>query len=102
MSIVQQGARLPVIHPDTTQNVSVSGATARTSTAFTSGVEMIRIVSTTDCWYKVGSSSVEATTSDVFLPAGVVEILKIKGGADTHIAVIQNSASGTLNVAEVD
>ena len=101
-AVVRSGARNPVVRPGgTSHKITISGTSARNSTAFASDTEQLRIASDTDLWYLLGGSGVEATTSDVFLPAGVVEIIQIAKTQNTHIAAIQDSASGFFNVVEI-
>jgi hypothetical protein len=49
-------------------------------------------------FYRVGDSNVQATSGDVPLPAGAVEVITVKNSdsrPDTHIAFIAGSGSGS-------
>jgi hypothetical protein len=50
-------------------------------------------------FYKLGDSTVEATSADVPLPAGAVEVITVKNSdndPDTHVAVIAASGTGSV------
>ena len=81
-----------------TQTISVSGTSAATSTAFGDNTTIVRLVSTTDCHLRFGTSPT-ATTSNMMLPANVVEYFKVTPGV--KLAAIQRLASGTLYVTEM-
>lgn len=88
------------ILPGTSQAVSVSGSSAQSS-ALTSGASIMRLVSTTDCYVAFGTNPT-ATTSSLFLPANVPEYFGIPSSNQNEtwkVAVIQSTASGTLNVS---
>ena len=61
----------------------------------------IRVVGTSDSWIAFGANPVAAVASVacILLPAGVPEYFWVYPGE--RIAVIQNSAAGSLNVAEM-
>ena len=86
----------------TAHQVAIGATSARNATAFTGRV--IRLHADTDCFIRTGDATVVATASDHFLPAGETTILSIGAGRDqkdSHIAVIQKSAAGTLYVSEL-
>lgn len=62
-------------------------------------VEVVRVAATADCYIAVGESPV-ATTSDVFLPAGVPEYFTVNKGVD-KIAAIRASVDGVLSITEM-
>lgn len=95
-----KGNRQPAVRPGTSQNVTISGTTAKNATAFGADTELVRISCTTDLYYKIGGSSVEAAAADVLLPSGTTETVRINKGVDTHIAGIQVSGGGVMNLAE--
>jgi hypothetical protein len=84
--------------PGTSQNITVAAASAAVTNAFGSQTYAVRLASTTACWYVVAGTPV-ATTSDVYLPAGVIEIIKVNPGE--KVAAIQASAGGTMSVVEL-
>lgn len=86
----------------------------RCSNAFASTTNAVEIVATSDCWYLFGDSSVTVSASPganlgTYLPAGAIKYQRVEKlahnssnilTADTHIAVIQDSAPGTLCITE--
>lgn len=85
------------ISDGSTQSVAVSGTSAQ-STAITANAGYVRLFSTTLCHIRMGSNPT-ATTSNMPLGANVPEYFVCPSGS--KIAVIQNSASGTLYITEV-
>lgn len=83
------------------QNVTVAASSAATANAFGANTSEIRVVSTTNCWAKIGDGTptAAAAANNFYLPAGVVEYFHVTPGQ--RIAVIQDSAGGTLNVSEM-
>jgi hypothetical protein len=61
----------------------------------------VRLVSTSDCWVSFGASPTAAVAgvASILLPAGVPEYFWVYPGE--RVAVIQNAAAGSLNVAEM-
>lgn len=88
---------IQVLSIGTVQTVSV-GANSTQSAAIT-GSNVVRLISTTDCHLAVGAN-VTATANSTFLPANVPEYFKI-ANVSHEIAVIQNTASGTLFITEM-
>ena len=84
--------------PTASQNVSV-GASSTQSTAVAMTTWQVRLISDTDCYIAIGASPT-ATTSGTWLPATSPEYFSCHPG--DKIAVIQKSASGTLNLAEMN
>lgn len=86
-------------------HITVSGSSARNSSAFNSATRTIEILSDTACYFQTGDSSVTASSSDHYLPADVGRVYAVGGDKQTqhtHIAVIQVSAGGTLHVSELE
>lgn len=79
------------------ENVAYTGTSAA-SAAFSSGIHHIRIVATTACYYKIAGTPT-ATTSDTYLPANVIEIIRVNPGQ--KIAFIQVSTGGTASVSQM-
>lgn len=88
-----------VFRPDTTQSVAVSGSSAATPAGVGTQTYAVRLFSTTDCFVKIGSSGLSATTSDMPLPASKPEYFRVTPGQ--YVAAIQLTASGTLYVTEL-
>jgi len=84
--------------------VSVGASTARNSTGFDSETRIVSLYATVPVYIKTGDSSITATTSDHFFPAGVYYDLAIGGGPvkqATNIAVLKAGAeNGTLYISE--
>ena len=59
---------------------------------------IIRLVSTTDCHIRFDGTPT-ATTSQMYLPASVVEYFRVTPGQ--KVAVIQRAAGGNLYVTEM-
>jgi len=79
------------------ENVAYTG-TAAASAAFASGIHHIRIAATTACYYKIAGTPV-ATSSDTYLPANVIEIIRVNPGQ--KISFIQVSSGGTASVSQM-
>ena len=86
---------IQVLRPYTTGRVSISG-TAAASSAVSADARVLRVVSNTDCFYAIGST---ATTSSVYLPAGMIEYLHVFEG-DT-VSFITSGASGYAYATEM-
>lgn len=85
------------LYPATHQSVSYTATHGVISNAVTSSI--IRVVCTTVAHIKIGTAPV-ATTSDVYMPAGVVEYFRVEPGV--KVSAIQSAAGGTLHVTEMD
>lgn len=86
----------------TTYKANVSHKLTITSTGgqrtsvMSSFVPVFSIATTVDCWYKIGSSTVAATSTgnaSHFVPAGTI-LFANKSNQDLYVSVIANSASG--------
>jgi len=107
MSMPKDGNHNPIpvlgLKDSGAHSVGSTAVSARNSTAFDS--EVISIYATSDVYIKLGSSDVEATTSDHFFPAGVYYDIalgesQVGETKHTHIAVLRVSADGTLYISE--
>lgn len=101
------GAHTQVLRPlaSGAHEIAISGATNRNSVAFNTDTRVIEIFSKTDCRFQTGDGSVVATATDHFLPAEVGRVYSLGGDRQpqhTHIAVIQETASGTLHISELE
>ena len=63
------------------------------------GAQVVRIASNTDAYIKFGTSGVTATSSDLLFPAGVEVLIMPKD--TTHVAIVQESASGIATITKV-
>jgi hypothetical protein len=83
--------------PVASQNVSFTGTSAQsTATALTTW--QVRLIADSDCYIVIGANPT-ATTSGTWLPATSPEYFAVHPG--DKVAVIQKSASGTLNLSEM-
>ena len=85
-------------YPTASQNVSFTGSSAQSS-AVAMTTWQVRLIADNDCYVAFGSNPT-ATTSGTWLPATSPEFFAVRPG--DKIAVIQKSASGTLNVSEMN
>lgn len=88
-----QGAMEPKI----ANSFALSTVSSRNANNFQN--KIIRIYATVDCFYKLGSSTVVATTVEHFLPAKTIEYLAV--GNNTRIAAIVASGTGTIYTSEM-
>jgi hypothetical protein len=84
--------------PTASQNVSFTGTSAQ-STAVAMTTWQIRLVCDSDCYIAIGSNPT-ATTSSTWLPATSPEYFACHPG--DKVAAIQKTASGTLNLSEMN
>lgn len=82
--------------PSTTQDVSVSGTTARTGADFQK--RKVLVQSTVDCRIKFGSPTVTAALTDMMIFSGIPYYLD--AGSNLRLAVI-STGTGTLSVTEM-
>lgn len=83
--------------------ITISGTSARNSTAFSATTRVISLYSTVDIYVRLGSSSVTAVNTDHFFPANIYYDIAVGGddtGHATHIAALQVSGGGMLYVSE--
>ncbi len=79
------------------QNVSVSGSSAPTTNQMPGGCTLAILISTTNCWFRCGSSPTAAKdNTSIFLAAGVYFYHPCL--ATDKFAFIQDSSSGTAQV----
>jgi hypothetical protein len=90
------GASVPALRPGTTQKASYTDSSAAISSFVET--EVVRVVSTTDCYVTVAGTPV-ATTSHMFLPAHTVEYIRCDASVD-KVAAIRVNTSGDLFVTE--
>lgn len=80
----------------TFQTISFTGTSGQSS-AFQAGTTLIRVVSDVACFIAFGSNPT-ASSSTLFLPAGIVEYFGVLPG--TKVAAIQSTSAGNLYIAE--
>jgi len=115
----QFGDVVQAARPLSSQNITTSGSSQQ-SNAFQAGdpgftynadgtvntnvqsfTQHIRVVATTNCWISFGTNPTAATSGaggSILIPAYTPEYFFVNKGE--KLAVIQDAASGTLNIAE--
>lgn len=84
-------------------SITASGSSARNSTAFDADTRVIGVYATVPVYINFGNSSVTATSSTHYFPAGIYYDFAIGGGQTghyTHLAVLQVSSGGTVYISE--
>lgn len=114
----QHGQLVQASRPYSSQTVSIGAASAQ-STAFSTGniasgynadgtpvgqtnnTRHVRVVATSACWIAFGANPTAAasTSPSIYLPAYTPEYFFVNSGE--KIAVIQDAAAGSLNIAEL-
>lgn len=61
----------------------------------------IRVASRNECYVKIGSSTVTATSNDILVQPADCVILQVPAGI-THIAYIQGTAAGVVNIVPLE
>lgn len=85
----------------TTQVVNFGLSSVATNNAMSKNTIIVRLVATTACFVRISTGTPTATTSDLFLPAGVPEYFAVNGWETVKVAALQASASGSLYVTEM-
>jgi hypothetical protein len=89
-----------VVHPGVSQTVAI-GASSVQSNFFTSGVTIIRLFATVDCWVAMNTNptAIAGDPASFFMPGGIVEYFQVT--PNHKLAVIQTTAgSGSLYITE--
>ena len=76
--------------------VSITVTSARQAIG---SAQIVRVASDTACFIKWGDSSVTASTSDIYFPAGV-EVLLVPDGV-TDLAFIRSTADGFATITQL-
>jgi len=61
----------------------------------------VRVAARNECYFKIGDSSVTATTNDILVQNADAVLIQVPKAA-THIAYIQGVAAGQINVVPLD
>lgn len=83
----------------THQSVAYTGTAGTISNGVGAQTYAVRVIVTSAAYVKIGDSPT-ATTSDVYMPAGIAESFTITPGQ--KVSAIQVSAGGTLHVTELN
>ncbi len=89
--------------PSGAHTIAIGAASARNSSGFAADTQIVSLYADVPTYLAFGDSSVTASATDHFLPAGLYYDVCIGGdtGAHyTHIAVLQADTSGTLYISE--
>lgn len=86
----------PAISQGASQIIAYTGAAAQ-SAAFATGVTILRVFATTDCFLEFGANPT-ATSGSMFLPGGFIEYFEVRPG--DKLSVIRSTISGTLYMTE--
>lgn len=85
--------------------ITVSGTSARNTTAFDTDTRVIEVYAIEDCWFRQGDGTITAAANDHFLPAKTGRLYAIGGDQltqATHFAAIQVTTGGTLYITEME
>ncbi len=83
--------------------IAIGATSTRNSTAFDAETQIISLYSTVGVYVRLGASTVTATTSDHYFPAGTYYDIAIGGDGvaqSTHIAALRESSDGMLYISE--
>lgn len=83
--------------PIATASLAVTTSTGRVALAADASSVRLYNAGTATAFVKFGDSSITAATTNMPIPAGVVETFRPPGGA-THVAAITSSGTATLYV----
>ena len=88
-----QNAGNPI--PGQSQIVPFTGTAAASAEV---GANIVRLYASSDCHIRITETGVAATTSDLFLPAGVAEYFTTSA-AKVKVSAIQSAVSGNLYIS---
>lgn len=83
--------------------IAAGSTSARNSTAFDSGTQVVSIYATVPVYLRFGNASVTAATTDHYFPSGIYYDIAIGGDGSahhTHLAVLRESSDGTVYISE--
>lgn len=82
------------------QSISYTGSAVNLTTTYPPGPRGVYVVSTTDCYVRVGDGTVTATSADLPVLAGIPHVLEVpnKSQGKWDVSAIRMAASGTLYV----
>ena len=90
------------------QHLNITSGTYTRSAMFPTGTRIITVVCTVDSYFETGNSSVVASSSSHFIPAGVPYDMALGSDMATiddyhnYISVIAASGSGVAHISERD
>jgi hypothetical protein len=100
LAVDEYGHPIQALAQGANQTLAVGVASAQ-SLAFAAGSKVVRVVATSNCWIVFGVNPTAAATSGngSYVPAGAIELWRVTPGH--RVAVIQDSAAGTLSITEL-
>ncbi len=105
LGITINGQLVPVGVWGTVHNLTPDESTpARNTTPFAEGCSVVSVCAIGgDAYFKQGDDAVDATTSDVYLPAGVwMDMLVPEGASWNYVSAIAAPGFGTIKVQLVE
>jgi hypothetical protein len=93
---MNRGGKFQAILPGTTTKTAYTG-TAAASAAVGAGVSIVRVVCTTNACIAFGTAPT-ATTSDIYMAAGVPEYFAIPEGSSYKVSAVRIADSGDMYV----
>ena len=97
-----RSAPVQVLQPLNTRTFASDSASAIEVSTFTEGAEVIRVIATVNTFLEFSfETGVTATTSSMFIPAGVVEYFRI--GPNQYISILgaDTTETGTVYISEM-
>ena len=85
--------------PATSYDVAIGSSAASSAQAISANIMAVRLVATSACYVKFGTSPTADTTTSFMLAPNFPETFLVRAGES--VSVIQVSASGTLNITEL-
>lgn len=85
--------------PGATQVVAYTGTAGTITNATGAGIQVIRVVLTTAGHIAITTAGTAATTSDIYMPAGIPEYFVVP--ASVKVSAIQVASGGNLHVTEM-
>ncbi len=83
--------------------ISAGASSARNTTAFDADTRVVSVFADVPVYINFGGSTVTATTSDHYFPAGVYYDIAIGGdrtGHNTHLAILRVGTDGSVYISE--
>ncbi|GJL85586.1 MAG: hypothetical protein DHS20C02_13610 [Micavibrio sp.] len=84
-------------------SIAAAATSARNTTAFDDDTKVVSVFADVPVYINFGGSTVTATTSDHYFPAGVYYDISVGGGRTghyTHLAVLRVSTDGSVYISE--
>ncbi len=107
LPIDSQGIAIPALRPRPghARELTITSNSTRIASPFATDTQVISLYATADAKIALGDSTIDATLSDHFIPAGQLLYIAIGNRMRTrasHLAVIATDGNGTLHISELD